>query len=464
MEDKKDIMADQFENSDTIEDVYPGYDIPTIVDMTGGVNPSPVSFSQLESEVVDDNHENDVMKLASIANELIHNVFSSEIPDKKAAVMLVLQEYSDRVNAVLSGDTGKMSILLRTKEMIKKLFGKKSVETTKTDNKESTDDKKSFFLWKETDGTYRWFTIYSNNFIDEDKEIISKDSHKAYQVLVESGTVKYPILMHWHTKDTEWGQADMIGFDETTGCAYASGYVLKGHEQEAENLYNMSEVMSIAVSHGMLAYRDENDRRVISSHITKEISDLPLWAAANKLTEFIVLKEESNMPLPDEKKKYLKQVGLSDEKIASIENDMESKSSKASDMGLETKESVAELPVEEVTPVETPVEDVKEDVNSQLLKQIALAVEAMSNAIQTVSARVDSLEKEKQEDVDMTPMASIMAMATSKMRVVGSGKSTLKESDGLKFPEESKESKNTPVVFTGNSVLDNVLTNVVKGK
>lgn len=152
--------------------------------------------------------------------------------------------------------------------------------------------KANFMVWKSATGQYRWFAIYSNNFRDKDNppEIISEKSHRNYVEMVKSGTVDYPELWHWHLPGTAWGKADMVDYTDD-GFAIAGGYVYEGHEKEAEAVAGMDD---IRMSHGMpTAYimRNKADPTIIDFHVTREISTLPGWAAANPLTDFVMLSE-----------------------------------------------------------------------------------------------------------------------------------------------------------------------------
>lgn len=149
-----------------------------------------------------------------------------------------------------------------------------------------------FMVWKDAKtGMTRWFSIYSNNFRDNDRpsEIISEQSQLNFVDLVDKGIVDYPELWLWHVKGTAWGKADWVAYSH--GFAMASGLVYPGYEHIADNL---AERGNLRVSHGMpkeLLVRDPHNKSVILFHVTAEISPLPDWAAANMLTGFYVLGE-----------------------------------------------------------------------------------------------------------------------------------------------------------------------------
>lgn len=197
----------------------------------------------------------------------------------------------------------------------------------------------NFMLWKDSEGRYRWLAIYSNNYKDRDEppEIISEQSHKAFVALVDAGLVDYPELWHWHVPGTAWGKADML--DYVDGFALAAGYVYPGHEKEAESLLGRED---LGVSHGMpysTILRDPDDPGVIRFHITREISELPHWAAANPLTDFVVLREANTMPITPQKRQFLKDRGLADDYIDQIESNIQKARASAEETGLISKEA-----------------------------------------------------------------------------------------------------------------------------
>jgi len=276
------------------------------------------------------------------------------------------------------------------------------------------------FVWKENE-QYRWFAVYSNCYRDDDvpPEIISKESHKRFVEMVDKKEVPYPELWHWHIKGTQWGQGDWVAFDDDSGFALASGYVLPGHEQEAE-LMSKKELL---VSHGMLAdslERSPDDNSVITKHITKEISDLPPWAAANQLTQLSVFTKEidETMAIPEAKKQYLKDVGFTDDKIALIERALEQNKERAETEQRDSKEkSPVEAPKQEVVPA--PKEEVRPNyvTKEEIAKEVGdviggllLSITQLTEKVTAIDARMTENEKKEKESTSLTPAASLAAM------------------------------------------------------
>lgn len=197
----------------------------------------------------------------------------------------------------------------------------------------------AFYSWKGKDDLLRWFTVYSNNFRDEDNppEILSEKAHETYVTLVDHGLVDFPELWLWHIPETIWGKADWVAYAD--GFAMASGIVYPGFEHIAEGVAKRGKNK---VSHGMpipLIVYDPRYERTTMFHVTTEISVLPEWAAANPLTGFMIQgKGEIEMPLPKEKKAYLKEVGMSPDLIEKIESSLINVRQAARDAGIESKE------------------------------------------------------------------------------------------------------------------------------
>lgn len=213
---------------------------------------------------------------------------------------------------------------------------------------DSLKEQDSFNIWYDKErNQWRWLAIFSNNYRDQDNppEIISSDSHKNFVKSVESGNVPYPELWLWHVPGSRFGQSDWLTYTDE-GFAIASGYIDEGKEYIAKGLSEYPD--QLLTSHGMpkpFIERNEKDKTIITKHITREISPLPAQAAANKLTSFELLSKEGSeqMAIPDNKKEFLKQVGMSDEEIAQIETSVKDKATQAEDAGLEKKEE--EIPL-----------------------------------------------------------------------------------------------------------------------
>jgi hypothetical protein len=354
------------------------------------------------------------------------------------------------------------------------------------------DEKKSFYVWKSANEQYQWIATYSNNIRDDDSppEIISEKSHLSFIEKVEKGLVDYPELWLWHTPEWTIGKSTWLAWD-TSGFAMAAGYFNKGCEEIAESLMKADDVR---VSHGMPSSsvkRSKEDPTVITEHITKEISPLPGFAAANRWTGFIVMEDTM---IDEAKKKALKDsFGIDENVIAKIEQLNEHQASKAKEIGLETKEVApvvepvvvgGELPkdaviaepdpVEVFVPakVETPaiVEPIvaapvieppaevkqvapqltKEDVASVIDSMFKQLAGELSAKFGDIEAELSSLKKSDREKIATkaaeTPRASLLATIQS-MRAVGSDQTKMGRGERTDGPRETRPESSLPPVL-----------------
>jgi hypothetical protein len=282
-------------------------------------------------------------------------------------------------------------------------------------------------VWKEGN-LYWWMARYSNKFRDNDNppEIISSDSHKRFVQLVKEGKAPLPELWLFHKKEWKVGQAQGVAYDEL-GFAVALGTFDVGKEYVAEALIKSKE--PIRVSHGMpkstIKY-DEVDSSILVEHETREISPLPAWAAANKLTGFAVLNLESkeeSMAIPDEtKKEWISNLGINPETLNSLEAANAADADKAINEGLESKET--EVPAEtQPAAVETPADEPKPEdksvstVNDELLtavKETITSILAPLNerltALETNLTAVKEASEKRDEVLKGTPSASLASI------------------------------------------------------
>jgi hypothetical protein len=210
------------------------------------------------------------------------------------------------------------------------------------EDEEEKDSNDNMLLWKDKSGNWRWFAMWSNKYRDYDtpQEILADASHIDFVQAIDNKEWAMPELWHWHVPGTRWGIADWVAYDDK-GFILASGTVDKGHEKEALAVKNTK--LRIKVSHGMPESeirRDEKDNTIITRYRTIEISDLPFEKAANQLTAFAIRSNKENiMAIPSEKLEYLKEVGLTDEDIVSINAAIASGEKSAKVLNLDSKEA-----------------------------------------------------------------------------------------------------------------------------
>lgn len=417
-----------------------------------------------------------VEQLASQFCAIAYNIAIDEtVTDKPAAMKALTQEFVARVRGRMNKakEQGKFLSMIKT-WLGKKAPGAKPADDTPLEvisDEAPTDTvtqakqlRDGFTLWKTKEGSYRWMAIYSNQFRDSDypPEILSEKAHKTFVAMVDAGLVDYPELWHWHIPGTAWGKADWVAYDN--GFALASGYVLPGHEKEAELVSQMEDVR---VSHGMPSrhiVRNKEDQSIIDMYVSVEISPLPGWAAANKLTDFVMLKEFNEMLSP-EKRDYLSKAGLDEATISQIEASLAEKSKAAKDAGIEAKEQEpAPLPVTaDVQPaVDYATRQEVADVFAGALKPLAEAIAALQSTLTTVQAEVKSLkesdEKKVAEKAAATPKASIAELIAQSFGEEArlDGRSTLAKAGPKQTQPDSAK-------YTGVPFLDGLINQTQQG-
>lgn len=371
-------------------------------------------------------------ELTRIFQDLVDNImFDDEIEDKGPAITALTKEFTGRIADVVAAGGEGIGIVSGVLQFFKDKLPKKK--------KKAHED--GLMIWKEGD-RYRWVSIYTNKFRDEDypPEILASAAHEQFVKDVESDVHPYPELWHWHTPGTRWGVSDLLHFNKDTGFMVASGWVDSGHEVEAETIMAMDE--PIKTSHGMpeeFIQRDDKDKTIITNYASREISDLPAQYAANQLTGFSILKEVEEKMIPEEKKAYFRQVGMSDEAISALEVDMGEKAKEAE--GLEFKEA-EELVVE---PTETPeVEEpgveaapvTREEVAEAIVETVKPITEAMTALAEGMMELKKTDETKIAEVAADIPAASIGAIIAKQWSVIGT--------DKAKVDGRTKESKDGP--------------------
>lgn len=272
---------------------------------------------------------------------------------------------------------------------IKELFlGKKNEIVASGDSDIVSNDKApvqapvqtQWLFIKQLDGRTRFFTTFSNNFKDKEKEIIAEEAHKEYVDWAER-TKSYPELWLWHSgKDSKWGQTDWL--DYTSGFVCASGLIDENKEYIAERLAQKD----IGVSHGFLGLILPNEK-IVRRYRTFEISPLPAEHAANAWTNFSTDLGELKMPFTDARKTFLKEIsGLTDEQIATWETNADNMSKALKDVGIDFKDTGEADTATQISTlteaVKTLAEQVKNisDAQSAYTKSLAEEIEKVYTA------------------------------------------------------------------------------------
>lgn len=233
----------------------------------------------------------------------------------------------------------------KAKMRIRREYAKLGVE--REDMPDSVKETDYVHIWKEADGRYRCLLAYSNNYRDEDDppEIISAHSHKEFNQALEKGEWPLPQLWLWHIP-YPIGQVTSHAYDENTGFSLAGAVFDKDKNWAAEGIIKSK---WNGVSHGMPKKelkRDEKDKTIITRHRTREVSLLPEWAAANKLSFHLISKEnemDESKELPAHKRQeFIDAFG--EERVIQIEEELASRKQQADESKTESKESPQEVP------------------------------------------------------------------------------------------------------------------------
>jgi len=422
----------------------------------GGVIASVVPYDATSFDDVDEYMKAETVRarIGEVTRQfesITHNImWTDQDIDKVAAMKTLVSDLDTRLGEAI--ELGTKSLW----DVVKGVF-------KKPEQPSEPKTKNGLFVWKEGD-RYRWFAVYSNKYRDEDfpPEILSEKSHLKFVEMVDKGEVPYPELWHWHIKGTRWGVSDWIAYDTDFGFSLASGFVDRGHEEEAKTIADLGE--PLAVSHGLkVLERNKKDETIIDGYISEEISDLPIEAAANKLTGFSLIEAKENDMIPDEKRQHLLSVGLTDERIDEIESDLEGKASKADEAGLEFKESLEENPEvegnQDVLEAETTEEKEETEVDDLTLpvtrQEVMEGNKIIADAIVGITETLDGLTKsddEKIKDiVEDTPTFSIAHMVSQDLSVIGKDEAETEEKDG---PAENKTDEKS---ITGVPWIDTML-------
>jgi hypothetical protein len=457
------------------------------------------SFADLEKAREAEEMAEKTFDLLSDYTGLVSNIISSsEIEDKAAAVEAV---------------TGEMQSLLKSSHMDDEDDEKKETDDFEEldlpehhkpawekfkswfkqmfETEEQEQQKQQFYTWKKKDGTMRWLAVYSNKFRDEDKptpEIISEKSHLNFIELVDTKQADMPELWLWHVPEWKYGVADWLAWDDA-GFAVASGTIDHGKEAIAEWVGEQSDV---AVSHGMpndsIVY-DPEDPSVIVSHVTKELSTLPYWAAANKRTDWFIMgdasksSQEDDMAIPEEKKNSLIKDWNADPKLLKdLEEQNADKADKALAEGVDFKETEEEEAIGETgsqeaeqtesTEVTEPVEETpateteyptREEVAEGVAEALTPILEQQEELAQTVKSLVEVVTKLTETDeekitkaTEQVPSASIAAMIGQNLGVTGGNGAEVGE-DEESLKEGPRQTDPNKEIITGTFLDDFVL-------
>jgi len=374
----------------------------------------PVSFGATSFEELDQiqqaNEQADKLGEVSFQTEtLVNNVMRNpDISDKPSALQKIVDGLKKRLSGLMSKKDNKKSVI--------------------------NPEKSYFTLTKDKAGDYRWFSIFSNYFRDEDNppEIFETKAHKDFVDYLDKGG-KYPELWLWHTLGTKCGLADWVDFDH--GFTMASGIFDKDMKDVAEKL---AADPDLGVSHGYNYHYSDKEKGIIDWYRTFEISPLPKEAAANPYTGIEIIRQEAK-DMNANKRKFLVDK-LGEDRVKELESRPAELEKSLKDQGIEYKE--VETPPINPAPA-TPAIDTKE-IADAAVKAVteSEAFKALNNALTEAKAKSDQLEatilemgktiKELQKTDDEKIATAIAPKSTPGLKRASESK------DNLVDPEKDK--------------------------
>lgn len=207
----------------------------------------------------------------------------------------------------------------------------------------------SVIVEKDANGSWRAVLFPTNNFIDTDGEILSKEAHEEYVAWVNENMDLAPVFTTWH-------EPALVRKNRVDFVDYDSGFILMSAPltpQEAEGILRVEKICDLGMSHGTIVLeRDSENPKIITKYRTVEVSDLPLENAANPFTDFSVITKEDDM----DKKKYLASL-LGEDRANEFFEKSGMKQAALREAGVQEKEKQDEVPAPS-TPDATPKAEV----------------------------------------------------------------------------------------------------------
>lgn len=351
------------------------------------------------------------------AEKILSSHGGGEEPDKKTLIETITEAVTKAINNIFGNQHGSSTL--------------EEVATTG-----------GVWLYKDQGDTLNWVARYSNIFRDDDwpvREIIASDSHRKFNALVNHGVVPPPDLWIWHEPSWKIGKGLWHAYDEL-GFAIAGGTVLPGAEEVVVALAQKDDGR---VSHGMprrYISRLADDNSIIAEHITEEVSWLPGWAAANKLTGFGTYEEKEMAISQEDKKKLIEQYGVSKDLLDRLEAANVADATKAMSEARDSKE--VETPAPPAPVVETEVVTVPAAPDAEVTKAMTDVLEALfhiGNEIKSIKAEVAALKVSDAEKVAKQASQTSLASMSELM------KQTIVGNDGARVDGRTSLAKEGPV-------------------
>lgn len=245
-------------------------------------------------------------------------------------------------------------------------------------------------VFKSADGRTRFLAVYSNQFKDLEKQIISEAAHKEYAEAAEAGKALYPDMHLWHAGPaTRWGTVETVSY--TGGFAVAGGVVDPGREHVALKVKELADKGEVALSFGFYGLLGPDD----TYHLYRpfEISPLPTGAEANPITgiDLALATKENGMAFSDKKKDWLKtHFKMDDAGIVAAEAAFAGMGNAIKAAGIEFKEADEPAAPAPVQPAPPPAPAVQPATTTEVPNPLA----DLANAVKGLSEQVLAMQTE----------------------------------------------------------------------
>lgn len=305
---------------------------------------SPVMISEfmfmggaINFQEADDFHDGQQIDMTienekNIFDQLHRNIWNSErsITEKARLTEQAASDLARRIGEVDEEGERETSLLQKAKTFF---FGPDKIRT-------ATKAVGEIIFLKDSDGSWRWLAIHSNNYFDRDKEVFPAAAHKEFESFVDA-TENYPELRLWHVPGSRMGVADFLAYDEPSGFMLSSGTFDKGMEDVAERL---AQDDSLACSHGYrFREKDLDEEGVYARYRSFEVTILPAARAANPWTAISVgqIEQEVRKGMKKEKRQFLLEK-LGEERTLRIEAQLASLGKELDEAGVSFKDVLEE--------------------------------------------------------------------------------------------------------------------------
>lgn len=304
-------------------------------------------------------------------------------------------------------------------------------------------------IFKQADGSYRWFARYSNSWEDRDKELITQDAHKEFVEWATSNKM-YPELWLWHTPGTRFGVADWLDFSD--GFAHASG-VVDDTPQAKSTVEYLSTLPAgyLGVSHG---FQCKQDGRFITKYRSFEVSVLPSEVASALGTDFNVFGKETDIMAFSKTQREFLVANMGEEAVTQLEARSEKAASALKATGLAFKEAEG---VEQAKEQVTSNEGIKE--LTALVAQTLSTVNELSESIVGVKAIAEEALTTAKKSKDETVEDEFLARVAKAVQVARPTDSKSNEVDAAKAKELGTPAATAPIPgidpndFFGSQIL-----------